>query len=65
MAKWFLRIQKLKKLYRLIDTVNDKKKKWKKFCERIQSCPIKLSTNSYSYPLYNSFYDITGKKDTP
>lgn len=40
------------------------KKKWKKFCERIQSCPIKLSTNSYSYPLYNSFYDITGKKDT-
>lgn len=41
------------------------KKKWKKFCEQIQSCPIKLSTNSYSYPLYNSFYDITGKKDTP
>lgn len=25
------------------------KKKWKKFCEQIQSCPIKLSTNSYSY----------------
>lgn len=62
MAKGFWRIQKLKKLYRLIDTVNDEKKK---FCERIQSCPIKLSTNSYSYPLYNSFYDITGKKDTP
>lgn len=26
LAKWFWRIQKLKKLYRLIDTVNDEKK---------------------------------------
>lgn len=31
LAKWFWRIQKLKKLYRLIDTVNDEKKSEKSF----------------------------------
>lgn len=31
LAKWYWRIQKLKKLYRLIDTVNDEKKSEKSF----------------------------------